>query len=156
MYEVPLLYVTQKLALKRYLHQEQTLTSIHDKYEAWLSLGATGATVWKYKNLLKWKERPEVRKKDLVTFGGIVCVLLYLSGGLLLGIIAPDLITLGDVVGNTTDFQKLTSYISNIGQDHNQYVSVTLCLLVTPTYAMVQARRSVSYSRYHPNTLGRR
>lgn len=72
---------------------------------------------------LRWKKHRNVWRKDLIAVGGVVCILIHLAGGLLLGIFAPDLITLGDIVGNTTDFQRLTSYIPNIGQNPNQYNS---------------------------------
>lgn len=126
---MPLLYITQKLALRRDLHEEQTLTAMHDKAHAWLSLGATGVTVLKYRNLLRWRKvDAQTWWADLVAFGGVLCVLLYLLGGLLLGIFAPDLVTIGDVIGNSTDVQPITSYIPNIGQDPNQCVlPVVLC-----------------------------
>lgn len=109
--------------MKRDLHQAQSLTAMHDKSAAWLSLGATGATLWKYRNILSCHQ-PERRLwlKDIIACGYITLVLMYLGGILGLSIVAPDLINLGDIVGNTTDVQQLTSFISNIGQDPNQYV----------------------------------
>lgn len=97
---------------------------MHDKSKAWLSLGASGATIMQYRSLFQRRGDRTARRKELISLANVVGVLLYLIGVLLLGIFAPDLITLGDVVGNTTDFQHLTSYIPNIGQDPNQCVEV--------------------------------
>ena len=78
--------------------------------------------MWKYRNILG-RSQPDkrLRTRDCVAFFYIFLVLLYFGGGLVLGILAPDLITIGGIVGNTTDVQSLTSFIPNIGQDPNQY-----------------------------------
>ena len=121
LYLVPLLYLTQLLALRRDLHVEQTLTAMHDKSQAWLSLGATGVTLWKYRDIFGTrKSNRNIWWQDLASLAGIICVFLYLAGSLVLTIMAPDLITAGPIFGNTNDFQQLTSVLPSIGQDVNQ------------------------------------
>ena len=96
---------------------------MHDKGAAWLSLGATSATVWKYRNVLRPSEQH--RGRDLAPLGGILCILLYLGGGLGLGIIAPDLITLGGLVGNTTNIVPVTQFLPGVGENTVLYVGYT-------------------------------
>ncbi|KIP05637.1 hypothetical protein PHLGIDRAFT_145519 [Phlebiopsis gigantea 11061_1 CR5-6] len=119
-YLVPLLFVTQKLALRKDLHLEQSLTAMHDKSRAWLSLGATSVTLWRYRSLLSLRQDRGQLPNELKAMGTILCVLLYFIGGIALTILAPDLMLPGNIVGDKTSFQRLTSYISNIGSDRNQ------------------------------------
>ncbi|KIP03130.1 hypothetical protein PHLGIDRAFT_16082 [Phlebiopsis gigantea 11061_1 CR5-6] len=101
-YLVPLLFVVQKLALKRDLNQKQSLTAMHDKSAAWLSLGVTGATMWKYRSLFHiGQPDKEIWRRDIKAFGGVVCILLYLGG-------------------NSTNVARVTSLLASIGQDSNQ------------------------------------
>lgn len=126
-YLVPLLFVVQKLALKRDLNQKQSLTAMHDKSAAWLSLGVTGATMWKYRSLFHiGQPDKEIWRRDIKAFGGVVCILLYLGGVLGLGLIAPDLVTLSGLIGNSTNVARVTSLLASIGQDSNQCVGLFL------------------------------
>lgn len=94
---------------------------MHDKSQAWLSLGATGVTLWKYRDIFRTrKSNRDVWWQNLASLAGIFCVFLYLAGGLVLAIMAPDLITAGPIIGNTNDFEQLTTALPGIGQDVNQ------------------------------------
>lgn len=120
-YLVPLLYLTQLLALRRDLHIEQTLTAMHDKSQAWLSLGATGVTLLKYRDIFRTRRtNRDMWYQDLASLASIIFVFLYLVGGLVLAIIAPDLIAAGPVIGNENSFERLTSALPGIGQDVNK------------------------------------
>lgn len=114
-YLVPLLYLTQLLALRRDLHLKQSLTAMHDKSQAWLSLGATSVTLFKYTDLLTGTVVK--LREELKAFGNVLSVFVYLAAGLLLGIVAPDLITAEVIYGDTTDFEPLTSSLSRVGQN---------------------------------------
>ncbi|EKM56766.1 uncharacterized protein PHACADRAFT_254077, partial [Phanerochaete carnosa HHB-10118-sp] len=93
---------------------------MHDKSQAWLSLGATGVTLLKYRDIFRTRRaHRDTWYQDLASLASIVFVFLYLIGGLVLAIIAPDLITAGPVIGNENSFEKLTSALPGIGQDIN-------------------------------------
>ena len=102
---------------------------MHDKSQAWLSLGATGVTLWRYRSFFSRQEDRDQASKDVKALGIILCVLLYFVGGIALTILAPDLMLPGNIVGDKSDFQRLTTYIQGIGQDPNQYVvaEVQIC-----------------------------
>ncbi|GJE92149.1 hypothetical protein PsYK624_083020 [Phanerochaete sordida] len=116
-YLVPLLYLTQLLALKRDLHLKQTLTAMHDKSQAWLSLGASGVTIVKYRDLFSRKSRGTTLRQELAALGTVFSVFVYLAGSLVLGIIAPDLISTFTRSANDTSFEPLLAALPNIGQN---------------------------------------
>ena len=121
-YTVPALFIVQKLAFRRNLRVKQSLTSLHDKSSAWLGLGATAPVIWRYRDLFPLRRNDRDWRNSLTAFGGIFCVLVYLVSGLLLALVAPELITTGDTAGNVTNVQHLVPSLLNIGPDENQYV----------------------------------
>ncbi|GJE92165.1 hypothetical protein PsYK624_083180 [Phanerochaete sordida] len=117
-YLVPLLYLTQLLALRRDLHLKQTLTAMHDKSQAWLSLGATGVTVFKYIDLFKRNANRDTKwHQELTSLATVFGVFMYLAGSLVLGIIAPDLISTSVHDTNNTNFERYTMALPSIGQN---------------------------------------
>ncbi|GJE92163.1 hypothetical protein PsYK624_083160 [Phanerochaete sordida] len=117
-YLVPLLYLTQLLALRRDLHLKQTLTAMHDKSEAWLSLGATGVTLFRYMDLFKRNANRDTKwHQELMSLATVFGVFMYLAGSLVLGIIAPDLISTFVQDANSTDYERYTPSLPSIGQN---------------------------------------
>lgn len=47
MFLVGLVLIVQQLALRRTLHKRQTLTAVHDQYNAWTGFGAACSTLLK-------------------------------------------------------------------------------------------------------------
>ncbi|EKM56780.1 uncharacterized protein PHACADRAFT_63701, partial [Phanerochaete carnosa HHB-10118-sp] len=122
-YLVPTLFITQKLAFRRTVHVNQTLTSIHDKTSAWLGLGATAPVLWRYLTaFIRKKEDRAAKRGELPAFVGVSLITIYLSCSLLLGIIAPDLVTVADTVGDTGSYQKIASNLQ--GVDNDAFVSI--------------------------------
>ncbi|GJE93639.1 hypothetical protein PsYK624_097990 [Phanerochaete sordida] len=106
-YLVPLLYLTQKLALRRNVRARQTLTAMDDQASAWLGLGATVPVLWRYHDMFSRGSRA-TRSGDLKTLGFIMCIIFYLAASLLLGIVATDLFIFANAHG-TNGYQNLTA-----------------------------------------------
>ncbi|GJE93642.1 hypothetical protein PsYK624_098020 [Phanerochaete sordida] len=122
-YTVPLLFITQKLALRHVVRADQTLTAMDDQAHAWLGLGATVPVLWRYKDLFS-KDSRRTRRDDLKTLAFLVCVVLYLGAGLVLGMVATDLFVFANTWG-TNGYQNLTSpaWMVNMTEDSGWCVS---------------------------------
>ena len=117
-----LVYVVQKLALRRTLHITQSFTSVHDKTAAWFGFAAAIPVVFRYLPMLSCKTGKDAPVRDWPAFAGVLGILAYLGCGLLLGTIAPSLVTPGLTFTDATEIQSLAPPLEDIGRDQNQYV----------------------------------
>ncbi|GJE93647.1 hypothetical protein PsYK624_098070 [Phanerochaete sordida] len=131
-YTVPLLFITQKLALRRVVRADHTLTAMDDQASAWLGLGATVPVVWRYKDMLG-KGARGTRKADLRTLAFIVCIVLYLGAGLVLGMVATDLFVFANTWG-ATGYQNLASHMlmDEISADNTSMLESSPVISVLP------------------------
>lgn len=106
MYLALLVLVTQRLALKRDLQSRQTLTAVHDKHNAWLSLGSSVTTMFQQ---FKTRAAP----------AGVLAILLYLGSVFVLHITIPALFHLVPVNGTTSSHWPTT--LSNTSVNSSQF-----------------------------------
>jgi hypothetical protein len=118
---VPLLYVTQQLAFRKYLYINQNLTGLHDKSESWVSLFGAATKLWEYRGVLIGRHA-----KDRPAFSGVSLIFLYLGGIWLLNLIAPDLIDIDTTKGDPSNVLKLTGNISELAGSQERFVSPLL------------------------------
>lgn len=122
-----MLWLTQKLALRRNLHVPQTLTSVHDKSAAWLGLGTAVGALWnqlwrsdserRAAQKFKTEGIPYVPKHDFSRLFGIVFIVIYLSGLFVLGLTMPLLLDIGFVYDNDERFVNITALLPSIGSN---------------------------------------
>ncbi|KAH8798737.1 hypothetical protein DL96DRAFT_1688013 [Flagelloscypha sp. PMI_526] len=98
-----ILYLTQKLALRRTLSQLRTLTSSHDRYAAWLGLGTAFQSL-----LSQWTVNSGI--------GAILLIVVYLAGCAVVKITTPSLFDFVPV--NQTFPTTMKSHSSLIGLDN--------------------------------------
>ncbi|KAH8798736.1 hypothetical protein DL96DRAFT_1824483 [Flagelloscypha sp. PMI_526] len=103
-----LLYLTQKLALRRSLSQLSTLTSSHDRYAAWLGLGNAFQSL-----LSQWTVNSGV--------GSILLIVVYLAGCAVVKITTPALLDLVPMYQAVATTATTTSESSLIGLDSLGY-----------------------------------
>ncbi|KAI6010594.1 hypothetical protein EDC04DRAFT_789942 [Pisolithus marmoratus] len=93
-YSIFLVWITQRLALRRELLQKQTLTAIHDKASAWNGLGAGLNSLW---------DQSRVNGSTsgvflvIVYLGGIF--VLHITSGSLISAVAPNDCLVPDIFG---------------------------------------------------------
>jgi hypothetical protein len=80
-YSALLVFLTQRLSIRRDLHMDQTLTATHDNVAAWAGIGSA------ISHLRYQKAAPS-------STVGVLCVVLYLGNILVLHITTPALIAL--------------------------------------------------------------
>ncbi|KAJ7586148.1 hypothetical protein C8J56DRAFT_1086346 [Mycena floridula] len=88
-YLMILLYITQRLALRRVLYSTKTITGIHDRQSAWLGLGSAFNSCWNQLSI-----------SASVRGVGIITAYLALMAGL--KITTPSLLALASVPQNST------------------------------------------------------
>ncbi|KAJ7112169.1 hypothetical protein C8R44DRAFT_798196 [Mycena epipterygia] len=81
MYSALLVFVTQKLSIRRSIKMDQTLTVTHDSAAAWVGIGSSISCLWNQRTLP-------------ATTVGVLSILLYLGSILALHITTPALLTL--------------------------------------------------------------
>jgi hypothetical protein len=79
-YSTLLVFVTQKLSMRRSLQKNQTLTVTHDNAAAWMGLGSALLHIWHQKSVP-------------ASVSGVSVVFLYLGGILILHITTPALLS---------------------------------------------------------------
>ncbi|KAJ6469325.1 hypothetical protein C8R45DRAFT_1078664 [Mycena sanguinolenta] len=80
-YGAVLVYVTQKLSIRRSLTTDQSLTATHDSTAAWSGIGSAGLHIW-------------YQKAARASIAGVLSVFLYLGLILILHITTPALFSL--------------------------------------------------------------
>ena len=105
-YLVLLLWFTQKLALKRTLHKENTLTAIHDQATAWLGLGSAIPVLLGQR-----------KTTNLISALYIFSILAYLIGLFVLGLTMPILFSIGSVFEHEAKYLNITSYLVDVGSN---------------------------------------
>ncbi|KIP01733.1 hypothetical protein PHLGIDRAFT_505159 [Phlebiopsis gigantea 11061_1 CR5-6] len=113
-YLVPLLYITQKLALRRNVRMQHTLTAMDDKATAWLGLGAAVPVLWRYRDLFRRKD--VTWRMDLRALADVACILLYFLASGLLGLVVPYLFQFGNTYGQLKS-QKLVEALPRVAND---------------------------------------
>lgn len=98
-YDVLLLFLTQRLASERDFHRRVTLAAIHDKSAAWLGLGGATKSLW---------NQFTVRAAPL----GVVCILLYLGSIFALSIATPGLLGISASSEQNNTLALATNYLS--------------------------------------------
>ena len=103
-----LLYVTQKLALARLYHVEQTLAQLHEQSAAWLGLGSAVVGMWR-----QLAHHPQGRR-------AVLCILAYLVCLFILSSLSSSLVNIGYI--DTTDpvVAHATDYMQKVREE--QYV----------------------------------
>ena len=124
---VILLYLTQKLALRRNLHVPQTLTSIHDKSSACLGLFPALVSTWKQFSLTddekeaaeKARERGQVYepKHDVARVFDVIAILAYFFGLYILSITMPLLLDIGYVYDSNDRYDNITTLLPSVGNN---------------------------------------
>ena len=116
-YLVPLLYVTQKLALRRNIRIQHTLTAMDDKATAWLGLGAAIPVLWRYRDLCRSKD--STWRKEFKALGIILSIILYFLSSLLLTIVTPHLFP-------RVRYQRIVRALPAVSRDVSRYVVIQL------------------------------
>ncbi|KAF8143701.1 hypothetical protein K438DRAFT_1945748 [Mycena galopus ATCC 62051] len=88
-YSALLVFVTQKLVLRRNFHKSQTLTATHDSLLAWTGLGSALVRLWQQKTIP-------------ASITGVLSALVYLANILVLHVTFPGLLALDSVFLNTS------------------------------------------------------
>ena len=101
-YLVLLLWYTQKLALKRNLHNTKVLTAIHDQATAWLGLGSAIFVLFD-------------QFSTCVSPCYVICITLYLAGLFILGLTMPTLFSIGSVFDHQARYLNITNYLDDVG-----------------------------------------
>ena len=79
-YGALLIWITQKLALRRLLTSRQTLTAMHDEYNSWIGIGSALSTLYgqcRIRSALPW----------------VLCVTVYLINITVLHIVTPSMLS---------------------------------------------------------------
>ncbi|KAH8798739.1 hypothetical protein DL96DRAFT_1638540 [Flagelloscypha sp. PMI_526] len=100
-----LLYLTQKLALRRTLSQLRTLTSSHDRFAAWLGLGTAFQSL-----LSQWTVNSGI--------GSILLIVVYLAGCAVVKITTPslfDFVPVNQTFVTTMKSESSLIWLTNLG-----------------------------------------
>lgn len=120
LYYTCLLYFTQTLAFQQILHVKQSLTSVHDKYAAWL--GAFAALISLCKNFGDGSFRG-LRKDDGIRFFGVLAITFYFALSFVLGVLASAMVDVDRVDLTASQSLRLTDFLRSASQDAYTYVT---------------------------------
>lgn len=110
-----LTFVTQALSVKQLLHIEQSLTSVHDKYAAWLGLLSSLKSLVQYRDVFTAQRGPS-SDRNIISGAGVFMIGLYLLSATVLELIAPRLafVELGDLARpQTLDLVNALDHVGN-------------------------------------------